>query len=166
MRRADLLAELDSENEGFEGLLAEVGEDRMEEPGVAGEWSIKDVVAHLAAWRRRTVGRLEAVAKGEPEPAPQWPADLNEDDEINEWFHARDRAKSVPEVLAESRRVFQQLRSAIEKLQDDVLEDPARFPWMQGTPMSGATLFGHFHDEHEADMRAWLSRQPVRSSTS
>jgi hypothetical protein len=166
MRRAELLAELDSENQNWERLLAEIGEDRMEEPGVAGDWSTKDVVAHLAAWRRRTVGRLEAVAKGQPEPASEWPPELREDDEINEWFHARDRAKSVREVLSESRSVFQKLRSAIEKLPDEVLQDPARLPWMQGTALSGATLFGHFHEEHEADMRGWLSRQPARSSTS
>jgi len=135
----------------------------MDEPGVAGAWSIKDIVAHLAAWRRRTVGRLEAVAHGQPEPAHEWPADLHEDDEINAWFHARDRDKSVRETLAESRRVFAQLTSAIEKLPEDALDDPARFPWMEGTAVTGATLFGHFHDEHEADMRAYLSRQPARS---
>jgi hypothetical protein len=162
MRRADLLAELNSEQETWEGLLDQIGVDRMEEPGVAGSWSIKDVVAHLTAWRRRTVGRLEAVASGQPEPAHEWPADLAEDDEINAWFHARDRGKSVGKVLDESRRVFQELVSAIEKLPDDALDDPARFPWMEGAPMTGATLFGHFHEEHEADMRAWLSRQPAK----
>src|SRR5207247_5872271 len=88
MRRADLLAQLRSENEDWEGLLAAIGEDRMDEPGVAGAWTIKDIVAHLAAWRRRTVGRLEAVAHGRPEPEHEWPADLHEDDEINAWFHA------------------------------------------------------------------------------
>jgi hypothetical protein len=163
MRRAELLAELKSEQEAWERLLGEIGEDRMEEPGVAGAWSIKDIVAHLAAWRRRTVGRLEAAARSQPEPAHEWPADLKEDDEINAWFHERDRKKSVREVLSESRRVFEQLVAAIKKLPQDALDDPARFPWMQGTPMTGATLFGHFHDEHEADMRAYLSRQPARS---
>ena len=91
MRRADLLSELKSENEAWEDLLADIGEDRMEEPGVAGAWSIKDIVAHLAAWRRRTVGRIEAVANGRPEPTPPSPADLHEDDEISAWFHARSR---------------------------------------------------------------------------
>ena len=62
-------------------------------------WSVKDVVAHLAAWRRRTVARLEAAGRGQPEPAPEWPIDLRDDDEINSWFHARDRGKSVREVL-------------------------------------------------------------------
>ena len=163
MRRAEVLAELKSENEAWERLLADIGEDRMEEPGVAGPWSIKDIVAHLAAWRRRTVGRIEAVANAQPEPAPEWPAGLADDDEINAWFHARDRGKSMREVLDESRGVFQRLVSAIEKLPDDALDDPARFPWMQGTPVTGATLFGHFHDEHEADMRGYLARQPARS---
>jgi hypothetical protein len=163
MQRAELLAELHSEQKAWEGLLAQIGEDRMDEPGVQGEWSIKNIVAHLTAWRRRTVGRLEAVANGQPEPKAPWPADLQEDDEINAWFHQRDRDKSVTEVLSESRRVFQQLVSAIEKLPEDAIDDPARLPWMQGAPVTGATLFGHFHDEHEADMRAWLSRQPATS---
>ena len=163
MRRADLLAELNSEYEAWEGLLAQIGEDRMEEPGVAGSWSIKDVIAHLTAWRRRTVGRLESVARGQPEPAHEWPADLHEDDEINAWFHARDRGKSVREVLSESRSVYQQLVSAIQKLPENSLDDPARFPWMEGAPVTGAAFFGHFHDEHEADMRAYLSRQPATS---
>jgi hypothetical protein len=163
MRRADLIAELNSEQDAWEGLLAEIGEDRMDEPGVAGAWTVKDIVAHLAAWRRRTVGRLEAVAHGQPEPAHEWPADLKEDDEINAWFHERDRDKSVRQTLAESRAVFEQLVSAIEKMPEDALDHPERFPWMQGAPVTGATLFGHFHDEHEADIRAWLSRQPARS---
>jgi len=155
--------QLNAENEAWRTLLAEIGEDRMEEPGVAGAWSIKDIVAHLTAWRRRTVGRLEAAAHGKPEPAHEWPADLHEDDEINAWFHERDRDKSVRETLAESRRVFEQLVSAIEKLPEDALEHPERLPWLQATPVSGAAFFGHFHDEHEADMRAWLSRQPATS---
>lgn len=163
MQRSELVRELNAEQEAWERLLAEIGEDRMEEPGAAGAWSIKDVVAHLAAWRRRTVGRLEAAAKGQPEPAGEWPAELQEDDEINAWFHARDRDKSVRQTLAESRRVFEQLRSAIESMPEDTLEHPERLPWLQGGPVNGAAFFAHFHDEHEADMRAFLARQPARS---
>ena len=163
MRRTELVQELNSEQQAWETLLAEIGEERMEETGVAGAWSIKDVVAHLTAWRRRTVGRLEAMAHGRPEPAHDWPAALHEDDEINAWFHERDRDKSVRQTLDESRGVFEQLVSAIEKLPEDVLDHPERLPWWQGAPVSGAAFFAHFHDEHEADMRAWLSRESARA---
>ena len=40
-------------------------------------------VAHLTGWRRRTVNRLRAEGRAEPEPPPPWPAYLQTDDEIN-----------------------------------------------------------------------------------
>ena len=163
MRRADLVAELKKENEGWERLLADIGEDRMEEPGVAGAWSVKDVVAHLAAWRRRTVGRLEAAARGEPEPKAEWPADLTDDDAINAWFHSRDKGRTLSDVMSESRKIFARLVAAIEKLPEKMLDDPEGLPWMGGTPLTGAALFSHFHDEHEKDLRAFAAGRPARS---
>src|SRR5512140_1258995 len=159
MTKADVLRDLDEENRQWEALLDSIGEARMDQPGVAGHWSIKDIVAHITSWRRRTVARLQAVAHGEPQPAPMWPANLQNDDEINAWLYDREHGKSVQQVLAESRQVFQQLRAALDALPEDVLSDPARFPWLEGDPLTAAALFSHFHDEHEADMRAFLGRQ-------
>src|SRR5205814_8232107 len=76
MRRAELVQQMNSEQEAWEGLLGQIGEDRMEERGVAGAASSKDIASHLTDWRRMTVGRLESVANGQPEPAHEWPADL------------------------------------------------------------------------------------------
>lgn len=159
MSKAEFLRDLDEENRQWESLLNSFDETRMEQPGVAGHWSIKDIVAHITSWRRRTVARLQAVAKGEPEPGPMWPENLTDDDEINAWLYEREHGKSPQQTLGESRQVFQQLRSAIEALPDDVLADPKNFPWLEGEPLTPALLFGHFHDEHEADMRAFLGRQ-------
>lgn len=38
--------------------------DRREEPGVCGEWSLKDLLGHLAYWDSVRVGKLEAEAAG------------------------------------------------------------------------------------------------------
>ncbi len=162
MNKAEFLRDLDEENQQWEALLDSIGEQRMEQPGVAGHWSIKDIVAHITSWRRRTVGRLQAVARGEPQPPPPWPAQLQEtatDDSINAWFYEQEHGKSLQEVLADSRNVYQQMRSAIDALPEDVLFNPASFPWLEGQSLTPALLFGHFHDEHEADMRAFLNRQ-------
>jgi len=43
-------------------------------------------------------------------------------------------------------------------LSDEQLNDPQRLPWFEGEQLTGAFLFGHFHEEHEPDMRAWLAR--------
>jgi hypothetical protein len=84
---------------------------------------------------------------------------LQTDDEINAWMYEAHHGRSVQEVLDDSRRVFQQLLAAINALPEADLNDPKRFPWLEGASLSGVDFFGHFHEEHEPDMRAWLAKQ-------
>ena len=159
MNKADLVAGLREEYRSWQALLEQIGPARMDQPGVAGHWSIKDIVAHLTGWRRRTVARLQAAQRGEPDPPPPWPVHLQTDDEINAWIYESNLGRSAPEVLDESHQVFQQLLAAVEGLPDEVLMEPQRhLPWLEGEPLSAAAFFAHFHDEHEPDMRAWLVR--------
>ena len=158
MNKAKLLRELQEEYQNWQALLDQVGLERMDQPDVAGSWSVKDIVAHLTGWRRRTVGRLQALQLGQPEPPPPWPAHLQTDDEINAWIYQSGQSQSVTEVLDESHQVFQQLLAVIENLPEDILAQAHRLPWMEGQPFNAAEFFAHFHDEHEPDMRAWLAR--------
>ena len=159
MNKPELLNGVREEYRQWEALLNQIGETHMDQPGAAADWSIKDIIAHLTGWRRRTVARLQAAQRGEPEPPPPWPAHLQTDDEINAWIYESNRERSVREVLDESQQVFQQLLNAIEDLPDEVLMDPQRYlPWLEGNPLSAAGIFAHFHDEHEPDMRVWLAR--------
>ena len=87
-RKEQLLDELRDEQAQWEALLSDIGEDHMTQPDVAGGWSIKDIVAHLTGWRRRTVARLQAALRHEPTPPTPWPAQLQTDDEINAWIYA------------------------------------------------------------------------------
>ena len=47
--KAALLERVRRERADWERLLAEVGEARMEEPGPMGQWTFKDLQAHLTA---------------------------------------------------------------------------------------------------------------------
>jgi hypothetical protein len=159
MKRSELLNGLRAEYQQWAALLDQIGPARMDQPGVTGHWSIKDIVAHLTGWRRRTVARLQAAQHSDPEPPPPWPAHLQTDDEINGWIYEANHGRPVREVLDESHHVFQQLLAAIEGLPDEVLLDPQRhLPWLAGQPFNAAEFFAHFHQEHEPDMRAWLAR--------
>lgn len=158
--KAQLLEGLSAEQAQWEALLSDIGPDHMTQPGVAGEWSIKDIVAHITAWRRRTVSRFQAALRHEPIPAPPWPSNLDNDDEINAWFHATDRDRPLADVLGESRAVYQAMYDTFAAFPAEELANPATFPWLSSEdfPLTGAALFGHFHEEHEADMRAWLNQ--------
>ncbi len=160
--KADILKELQEENARWEALLAEIGEADMMKPGFAGDWTMKDVVAHLTGWRRRSVSRLQANLRHEPAPPPPWPEDLQTDDEINAWIYEQNRDRSLEEVLQDSREAFEQLFQVIAAFSESDLADPGRFPGLGGEPLTGAAFFGHFHEEHEPNIRAWLANHRGR----
>ena len=159
--KKQLLAEMQSEQAAWLALLDEIGEENMTQPEVAGGWSIKDIVAHITGWRRRTVQRFRAALDSTVDMAPYWPAELDADDdvdEINAWIYRANRDRPLADVLDDSREVFQQVVNAIEAMSEEQLNDPQRLPWLEGERLTGALIFSHFHEEHESDMRAWLAR--------
>ena len=68
MNKSDLLNWLQEENQHWKALLAHIGPERMDQGGVAGHWSIKDIVAHLTPDHHRLVANIQAAQRGEPEP--------------------------------------------------------------------------------------------------
>ncbi len=160
MKKSELLNWLQEEYQEWEALLDRIGPARMEQPGVNGEWSMKDLVAHLYyGWQPRLIASIQAAQRGEPEPPPPWPAHLQTDDEINAWIYETNQGRSVREVLDESHQLFQQLLAVIEDLPDDVRIEPERhLVWLGDKRFPAGEFFDHFHDDHEADVRAWLAR--------
>jgi hypothetical protein len=159
MKKSELLTWLQAAYQQWEALLDQIGLERMDQPGVNGQWSIKDLVAHLTGWQPRLIARIQAAQRGEPEPPPPWPAHLQGEDEINAWIYESNRGRPVREVLDASQQSFQQLLAVIEGLPDDVvIEREWRLVHLGDQRFPAGEFFDHFHDDHEADVRAWLAR--------
>jgi hypothetical protein len=162
MKKSELVSWLQGEYRQWEALLDRVGPDRMDQPGVNGDWSMKDMVAHLTGWNRWLVARMQAAQAGQPEPPPPWPVHLQADDEINAWIYESNRRRSVREILDETHQVFQQLLAVLESLPDDVqidyIEPKFHLVWVGDERFQAGEFFYHFHDDHEPDVRAWLAR--------
>jgi len=138
-------------------LVADVGHHRMHEPGPMGEWSFRDLVSHLNGWRSRTVNRVESAVRGVPPPPDPWPANLEDDDKINDWIRDRDAGRSAEDLLTEYDLSFDRLASALESMPEERLRDPTAFDWVGG-PLVDAEFGGHLRDEHMPSVRAWLTQ--------
>jgi hypothetical protein len=160
MKKSELLNWLQEEYQKWEVFLDQIGPARMDQPGVNGDWSMKDVVAHLTGWNRWLVARLQAAGRHEAEPPPPWPADVQTEDEINAWIYESNRGRSVREVLDETRQVHQQLLAVIDSLPDEVRIEPEwHLVWLDDQRFPVGEFFDHFRDDHEPDVRAWLARE-------
>ena len=162
MKKSELLNWLQEEYRQWEAFLDQIGEARMDQGGVNGDWSMKDIVAHLTGCQPRLITRLQAAQRGEPDPPPPWPAHLQTDDEINAWIYEANRGRSVREVLDETQHVHQQLLAAVEALPDDVrievVEPAFHLVWIDEQHFLVGEFFDHFRDDHEPDVRAWLDQ--------
>ena len=166
MEKAELLNWLKQEHRQWEALLDQIDSARMEEPGVAAHWSMKDIVAHLTGWNRNLVAQLEALQRGEAQPPPPWPPELQTDDEVNAWIYETTHGRSLHEVLDKSQQVFRQLFAVIEAFPDSVKIDIYRneagkqfyLVCVGDERIPAGEFFYHFHDDHEPDIRAWLAR--------
>ncbi len=158
--KQELIETLGTQRGIWEALLRQVGPNRMELRGVTGEWSVKDIVAHVTAWERRPVASLKAVqTRTWPQP-PEWPINLDED-AINAWIFAANRGRQVQDVLNESRQVFDQLVQAVELVTEQDLTAMGRFEWLQGNSLIasiGGNSFEHYQVHGEA-IRAWLAQR-------
>lgn len=160
--KAAVIDSFRAEQVALQQVLAPLSEQQMTTAGVAGEWSIKDVLVHISAWKRVFLARLQAGAN-HSEPLYSWTpggptfTELDESDEnidnVNDEFYRRNKDRSLQDVLAESRAVPEQIVNAIQQLSYDDL-----FAWTEGKPLDEYLGPPEHVEEHLVGIQAWLSR--------
>jgi uncharacterized protein (TIGR03083 family) len=140
----------------WEALLARVEPARLDEPGVAGDWSVKDVVAHIAWYEREMVGL--AGRRSLAGASPLWEI---ETDRRNALLRDEQRGRAPDVVLAEAREVHAEAVAALDTLTDADLAEPGRFAgmpadWVPWQVIAGNT-YAHYR-AHAPALRAWLDR--------
>jgi hypothetical protein len=118
--QADLIALLQSMRGAEQDLFARVPAETREAAGTIGEWSPKDLLAHLGAWRAIEARRLEARARGEAfsseDPALDEPID-----DSNAMLQARHRHLPWEAVVAVADGSVDALIAAIERSSTEIL---------------------------------------------
>ena len=163
--RDEQIAAIRADQQFWRNLAADVGSDRYDEPGPMGEWTFGDMAGHLLGWRNRTIARLDAFAAGESDPPDPWPADLADDDAVNDWIHAQQAGRSPSQLVADYDASYDRLVAIIEALPESKLTDPDAvrdaIPGIEG-PLVDVDFTGHLHDEHVPSVLAWLEASSAR----
>lgn len=156
MDKTLFISTLRKAREEWEDLLAQVSEEQRLQPGAAGKWSVKDVIAHVA-WGEREivlVMRTHVLAGSE-----LW--NLS-DDECNEIVYQQNRDRSWHEIMNEEQQAYADLLAAAQTLSDEDLNDSHRYKqmpeeWVPWQLYAGNT-FNHYQD-HMPFIREWLAQR-------
>jgi hypothetical protein len=105
--------------EGFAALLASVNglDDRAMSKRFYGDWSVKDILAHIAGWHEQMTGAMQRMARGE-RPTPEG-VDYGDADAWNARFAGAMAAQSSETVVATLRQSYANYLRAAKEIPDD-----------------------------------------------
>jgi hypothetical protein len=153
MKRQHIIAQVRAARTKLLSAIEGLTPDQMLRPGVAGLWSVKDILAHLTAWESELI---TALAKLDPKQPPH----LIEIEDVDEW-NAEQYSVNAPRpldiVLEDFHGVHKHLVRMIEELDDKTLTDVRAFKWMEGEPLSYLVFdTASWHEEEHAEtITAW-----------
>jgi hypothetical protein len=141
-------------------LLESAPSDRLEEPGVSGNWSLKDIIAHITWHEEQMVEVMEARALIGSE---WWELPTHE---RNALIYEEYKSAPLEDILSDAIAAHQQLVHWIKTLSDGELNEPGHFEempedWPFGDILAQNT-YEHYGD-HSAALARWLSDQENRS---
>lgn len=155
-----ILDEIQAERNNLDKTQGKIPGDQMLSPGLVGNWTVKDMLAHITVWEQRMVRWLEQTALGdEPEMLP---AGMTWDDLDlwNEQTYQEHLHRDLQEVLSGFQTSYQEALKTVREFPEEDLIDPERYAWRNGRAlwlMVAANTYEHYK-EHEADLAAWLER--------
>lgn len=128
--KTDLLADSQKEYEALESLLAPLTADQMTQPGVLGEWAVKDVLAHLYEWQQMFFGWYEAGLRGETVKTPGRGYNWGQLPALNQEIFEMYRAEPLEAVLANFRDAHKRTMALTEQVDEEALFKPGCYAWL------------------------------------
>ncbi|MDQ2653476.1 MAG: DinB family protein [Chloroflexota bacterium] len=142
---ADLLQRIEDSWSAFLTSLDDLTEDQLQEPNVIGEWSLKELLGHIAFWD--DLGRENAALALSGQTR-----EFDDFEEMNQADHAARQGRT----LAEERAAMHQAHAALVA---DLEERAELDATAIDAAIAGAT-YEHY-DEHLADVSAWREQRGV-----
>ena len=125
MNRQQLLNRLDTAWTAFQASYAGLSISRLTEPGVAGDWSVKDIIAHVTWWEEEALRHLPLIiAEGRP---PRYSVAYGGIDAFNAMMAERKRDVPLSDVLTQQHDTHRRLIDFIQSVSEDQFTRETRF---------------------------------------
>ena len=160
-----LLQDIRTTHDQLCGLLIEIPEPRWQDPGVWGdEWTVADLVAHLAEWQRMFLVWYEDGSRGAaprmPAPGYKW----NETPRLNLAIRENHRSRPGAAVMTDFESGYQRILQIADGLSIEQLLAPGAFAWTGRNPLTtylGPNTASHYRFAIRV-IRRWLKAGGAR----
>jgi hypothetical protein len=147
----ELLAALDARRADFLDSLENVDASLVTAPGVMDDWSVRDLVVHVAAWAEHAALALDLAAAGR---GAEFDYSPDQTDAMNERILAEGRSTSPAAALAREEAAFAAFRGRVAALDEGLLGHRLG----NGDTVAEVIRYDgpDHYAEHTAHLRAWF----------
>ena len=147
-RQEIILSQIQDAWKELQDTLEAVPLERMEETGVEGPWSVKDLIGHISTWESEAIASVGRYLPRRDPGELAWEGNI---DEFNTRAVAGKRSAPLSDLLADLDDAHAGLLSFVEGVEEDALgvsEVETRIR---------VDTFAHYA-EHATAIRMWLNR--------
>jgi hypothetical protein len=168
--KTELLERMRAGREEWDALIAQIPDSVRSEPALAGGWSVKDLIAHVAAYENWTAAQIRAANEGraptdkelygveEMPPDPDgWDLDRQ-----NATIYARYQETPLAEVMTFYSQAFADLIAAVEAVPDEDIAKTGLQTWTGDRSLLEIVpgqCYAHY--EHHVDELRSISGQEI-----
>jgi len=156
--KAALLEVIRSERENLETLLEGLPEPKLVTPEAEAHWSVKDILAHIAAWERVGTDIITAARDGKP-LSDEIPTIFDDINQFNAQVYQQNAEASLAKVRDEYTEAHNSFMALIETLDESLIFSNLPFEDIEDLTVQyiiSANTHWHYL-EHAASIRAWLA---------
>lgn len=148
MKKEELAGRVNDAHRKIINVLNVLTDEQAARVGLNAEWSVKDLIVHLIAWKERGVAEFDLMAKGIWQPQKLEMAAIHE---FNAAAVNRRRADLLADVRADFERAHAQINGLIAVLPDEVEEASPAFRAVNGTNIRHV-------EYHAAQLAEWHTK--------
>jgi hypothetical protein len=125
MDKQQLITKLDTAWAAFQASYAGLPDSIMTQPGAAGDWSVKDLLAHITTWEQEALKHLPVILAGNR--PPRYSTQFGGLDAFNALVSEQKRGLSLAEVRRELADTHRRLVAYVQSAPEDQFTKPTPF---------------------------------------
>jgi len=150
MNRQQLLKQLDTAWTAFKESYAGLSDSQLTEPGVTGDWSVKDIIAHVTWWEEEALTHLPLILTGGR--PPRYSIKYGGIDAFNAQMTEQKRGLLLSDVMRQLEDTHRRLIAYVQSAPEEQFTRETRF-----RRRLRLDTYSHY-PKHAQVIRAWRER--------